>query len=85
MTDYPEYVKPWSKVGGRPFIDNIARVGPAFDELEQNGYRQLFQFDTPDPSRQSYIDGFPWDPGWLHVFVRGEYLNDADFAFVVQQ
>lgn len=85
MPDSPEQVSPRSKVGGRPCIDNVSRVGPAFEELEQSGYRQLFQFDTPDPRSEAYIDGFPWDPGWLHVFVRGEHLAEAEFAFVVQQ
>ena len=71
--------------GGRPFIENTARIAPAFEELENNNYRQLLQFDTPDPVKQSFVEQFPWDPGWLHVFVRGTQLKDAEFTFVIQQ
>ncbi|WP_339732721.1 hypothetical protein [uncultured Gimesia sp.] len=78
-------VIPFSKIGGTPYVDNIALVGRAFEKLYSDGYKQLFQFDTPNPSRQPYIDGFPWDPGWLHVFVREDDIEKYKFAFVVQQ
>jgi hypothetical protein len=76
---------PGSKVGGRPVVDNTALVESAFAQVEKGGYHQLFQFDTPNPTACPYVRGFPWDPGWLHVFVRGRSPEDLEFAFVIQQ
>lgn len=83
--DFPETNYPFSKLGGRPFVENRPRVGGAFEALAVKGFRQLAQFDTPNPSKASFVDGFPWDPGWLHVFVRRLGMEDFEFAFVIQQ
>lgn len=76
---------PLSKVFGRPYVDNAPLVGSAFEQLLNAGYRQLFQFDTPNLKQYPFVEGFPWDPGWLHVFVRGSSIKDWEFAFIVQQ
>lgn len=76
---------PRSKLGGVSFIDNEALVGAAFDEIHKMGYRQLIQFDTPNPANECHVKGFPWDPGWLHVFVKGTQLTESTFAFIIQQ
>jgi len=83
--DGDAYPYPRSKVGGSPFIDNVALVGAAFSELEQAGYKQILQFDTPDPRLEYFVEGFPWDPGLLHVFGRKISLDGSEFAFVIQQ
>jgi hypothetical protein len=72
-----------SKVAGTPFLDNVGRCGNAFKRAMDEGYTQLVQFDTPGASER-YVTGFPWDPGWLHVFLR-EAPPHREFAFVVQQ
>jgi len=74
-----------AKLGGEPFVENIPRCGEAFDEAARLGFRQLAQFETPNPLLQPYIEGFPWDPGWLHVLVRESSGRMPDLAFVVQQ
>lgn len=74
-----------SKIGGRPFVDNVSRVGQAFEQLLKLGFKQLIQFDTPNPRTHEFVNGFPWDPGWLHVLVRGSTFDNCDFAFVIQQ
>jgi hypothetical protein len=76
---------PGSKLGGEPFIDNVARCGQAFQRAVAEGYRQLAQLDTPNPRTQPYVKGFPWDPGTLHVLFRGENFEQFEFAFVIQQ
>lgn len=74
-----------SKIGGRPFVDNVSLVGQAFEQLLTSGFKQLIQFDTPNPRTHGLVDGFPWDPGWLHVMVRGTTFDNCEFAFVIQQ
>ena len=76
---------PQSKIGGKPFVDNVSLVGEAFERLLTAGFQQLIQFDTPNPNTHPFVDGFPWDPGWLHVFVKGMTIEGCDFAFVIQQ
>lgn len=82
-----DFVVPYSrsKIGGRPYVDNAAVVGGVFEQLLKDGFQQLLQFDTPNPRTHSHVVGFPWDPGWLHVFLRGTNVNDYEFAFVIQQ
>jgi len=75
----------FSKVGGSPFIDNRARVGHAFRRIEELGFRQILQFDIPHPRKASFVCGFPWDPGWLHVLSKGNLHQDVQFAFIIQQ
>jgi len=74
-----------SKIGGRPFVDNVALVGEAFQQSTIRGFQQLIQFGTPNPTTHPFVDGFPWDPGWLHVFAKGASLEDCEFAFIIQQ
>lgn len=79
------YPFPHSKVGGAPFCDNLAVVGGAFESLASRGFRQVLQFETPSPRTEGYVLGFPWDPGWLHVFARDAAGGGYEFAFVIQQ
>lgn len=74
-----------SKIGRHPFIDNPPLVGRAFFEAATSGYRQLVQFDTPSPSTHRFVESYPWDPGWLHVFFREEPPARHEFAFIIQQ
>ena len=74
-----------SKIGGRPYIDNENVAGPGIQKLTDLGYRQLLQFETPDPISEDFVEGFPWDPGWLHVFVAGRSFDELEFAFLIQQ
>jgi hypothetical protein len=74
-----------SKIGGTPFVDNVSRVGQAFEQLLKLGFKQLIQFGTPNPRTHGFVNGFPWDPGWLNVLVRGTNFDNCDFAFVIQQ
>lgn len=75
----------YSKIGGTPFVDNVSRVGQAFEQLLNMGFKQLIQFDTPNPRTQAFVNGFPWDPGWLHVLVRRTSVDNCEFGFVIQQ
>ena len=74
-----------SKIGGTPFVDNGSRIGQAFEQSLKMGFKQLIQFDTPNPRTQGFVNGFPWDLGWLHVLIRGTNFDNCDFAFVIQQ
>lgn len=74
-----------SKFGGQPFVDNCAVVGGAFEHLLTNGFRQLLQLDTPNPRQFPDLNGYPWDPGWLHIFYKQDAISAFTFAFVVQQ
>ncbi len=85
MDETDDQVYGGSKIGGKPFIDNENVVRPGIQKLLELGYRHFLQFETPDPIQEEYIEGFPWDPGWLHVFIKGERAEELEFAFVIQQ
>ncbi len=55
------------------------------ERILNEGYRLLLQFETPSSFTHKYISGYPWDPGWLHVFVKGSNHEEYEFAFIVQQ
>lgn len=76
---------PYSKLGGRPFISNVPLTGEAFRDAERRGFRQLAQFDTPNPRTHPFVQGFPFDPGSLHVLFKGGSPGAFEFAFVIQQ
>ncbi|HYE19660.1 MAG TPA: hypothetical protein VEA69_14510 [Tepidisphaeraceae bacterium] len=78
-------VQPDGKIGGRPFVENVPRCGWAFDLALARRFRQAAQFATPNPIKQPYVEGFPWDPGWLHVLVREVEGGEPELGFVVQQ
>jgi len=78
-------IHPGMKIGGKPFVDNKPLVGDAFLDLEKLGFKQMAQFDTPSPIDQPYIQNYPWDPGWLHMFYGNTGEGRLTFAFIVQQ
>ncbi|PQO43238.1 hypothetical protein [Blastopirellula marina] len=82
--DSPEMPDSVSKIGGRPFAEDEASTGSAFAELAEQGYVQLVQFYSPNPDEMEYVVDFPWDPGWLHWFVKGDSPERWEFAFVIQ-
>lgn len=75
---------PDSKCGGVPYVEHAAHVAEKFAQLAADGYRQLVQFGCPNRAELDYVERFPWDPGWLHVFVRGELPAELEFAFLIQ-
>lgn len=75
---------PDSKCGGQPYIEHAAHVAEKFEQLAADGYRQLVQFGCPNRDELDYVERFPWDPGWLHVFVRGQQPAELQFAFLIQ-
>lgn len=79
------YSSPTNKIGGCPFSFRGSLSDTLFAGLARDGYRQILQFVTPHPVRESFVVGCPWDPGSLHVFMRGDIGGDCMFSFVIQQ
>ncbi|UUO05440.1 hypothetical protein M4951_18915 [Blastopirellula sp. J2-11] len=75
---------PESKVGGGPYTENRPLAAESFAALDSRGYRQMAQFASPDGDEIRFVEGFPWDPGMLHLFVKGDAPSSLEFAFVVQ-
>ena len=75
---------PESKIGGLPYTDNRPLARETFIKLLEEGYWQVAQFQTPGNEELDYLNQFPWDPGWLHLFARGTTVEELEFAFVVQ-
>lgn len=73
-----------SKVGGNPYSFKGPQLDELFCSLINDGYSQVIQITTPHPINQDYITGYPWDPGYLHVFYR-EMDGSPSFKFIIQQ
>lgn len=69
-----------SKLGGACFLDR-GWLRSEVDELEKAGYQQLLQIGMHGAD---LIDGFPWDPGYLHVWAKAPDKADT-YRFMVEQ
>ena len=69
-----------SKLGGKCFLDRYWLQEQVTD-LEQDGYQQLLQIGMHG---SELIDGFPWDPGYLHVWASNP-RDPKTYRFMVEQ
>lgn len=76
------HVDPYSesKLGGRCFLlrywlqDDVS-------ELEHEGFTQLLQIGL---TGGDVVEGFPWDPGYLHVWAR-DPTDPTSYRFMIEQ
>ena len=69
-----------SKLGGKCFFERHW-LQEQVVELEQGGYDQLLQIGMHG---SDLIYGFPWDPGWLHVWS-SDPRDPQTYRFMVEQ
>ena len=74
-------VKPYteSKLGGRCFLLRYW-LQDEVSQLESAEYKQLLQIGMHG---RDLIDGFPWDPGYLHVWAEAPE-NSQTYRFMVE-
>jgi hypothetical protein len=69
-----------SKLGGRCFLERYW-LREVVTELEENGYEQLLQIGMHG---SDLIEGFPWDPGYLHVWAANPD-DPKTYRFMIEQ
>ena len=69
-----------SKLGGKCFLVRYW-LQELITNLEKDGYQQLLQIGLQG---SDLIDGFPWDPGCLHVWASNP-LDPMTYRFMVEQ
>lgn len=75
VTAYPD-----SKLGGSCFLLRYW-LNDLVDQLERDGYQQLLQIGL---HRDELIEGFPWDPGYLHVWS-SQPRDPKNYRFMIEQ
>lgn len=69
-----------SKLGGRCFLERHFLQNDVM-ELEEKGYQQLLQIGMHG---SHLIEGFPWDPGFLHVWAANPD-DPMTYRFMIEQ
>ena len=69
-----------SKLGGKCFLERYWLQEHVTD-LEKDGYEQLLQIGVHG---SDLIDGFPWDPGYLHVWASNP-RDPKTYRFMIEQ
>ena len=69
-----------SKLGGRCFLERYW-LQESVEQIEADGFQFLMQIGAHD---EHLIDGFPWDPGFLHVWARDPLAPDS-YRFMIEQ
>jgi len=82
VTDEEGNATPYSesKLGGKCFLERHW-LQEDVTELENTGYKQLLQIGMHG---SDLIDGFPWDPGFLHVWASNPD-DPKTYRFMVEQ
>ncbi|MEZ6142310.1 MAG: hypothetical protein R3B84_17255 [Zavarzinella sp.] len=67
-------------LGGHCYVERV-QVRDDVKRLEEEGYRHLLQIGEVGGD---FIEGFPWDPGFLNVWA-SHPLDPSTYRFCVQQ